>query len=106
MFKGLRENWKQLKSSDPGRRFQDLYEIRQQKGRSKVVRVLTLAVALVLIVLGPIAGLIPGPGGIVIFALGLALLAGESRRAAKAIDTCEVKLRSWWQQARAHWKRS
>ncbi|HTF88151.1 MAG TPA: PGPGW domain-containing protein [Planctomycetota bacterium] len=106
MFKNMRENWKQLKSADPGRRFQDLYETRQKKQRSKLARVFTLAIAVVLIIVGPIAGLIPGPGGIVIFAVGLALLAGESRIAARAIDRCEEKLRSWWQHARASWKRS
>ena len=43
-----------------------------------VVRVLLLVAGVVLLVLAPIVGLLPGPGGIFVFAGGLALLLRSS----------------------------
>jgi hypothetical protein len=107
VFRNLRANWKRLRRGVPGRRFQDLHESRKREhGRSRTARVLTLAGAGVLIALGPIVGLIPGPGGILVFAIGVALLARELRPAARALDWCEPKLRAAWHAVKRAWKRS
>ncbi len=43
------------------------------------VRLCLLVVGLVLIGIAPLVGIVPGPGGVVVFALGLALVLQNSR---------------------------
>lgn len=107
MFASQREDWDRLKSGSPGRRFEDLYEARHaRKGRSTAVRAITLVAGVVLTLVGPIVGLIPGPGGIVVFAVGVGLLACELRPAARALDWCEPRLRAGWKRVKRTWKRA
>ena len=106
MFDALRNDWRRVKRGVPGRRFQDVYEVRQKRKKQGWSRAFWLALGGVLVVLGPIAGLVPGPGGIVVLLLGLALLARELRPAAQALDWCEQKLRKGWNPARKRWSQS
>ena len=63
------------------------------------------ALGVVLILVGPVVGLVPGPGGILVFGLGLALLATEVRPAAKSLDWLEPRLRSGGRRAQRFWSR-
>ncbi len=57
---------------------------------------LSAVAAVALIVAGPVVGLIPGPGGLVVLVFGVALLAAEFRPAAQLLDWLESKLRVIW----------
>jgi hypothetical protein len=92
MFPGLKEQWRRLREDPPGQRFRKRYERRKSERRSPFMRVAWTVVALLLIVAG-IAGIpLPGPG-IVLIAVGLAVLAEESRVIAKLCDRIEVAIR-------------
>lgn len=86
--------WNGFKNSQPGHRFQDFYEKRQQDRQDGNIwrRVLFVGLGLCLSIGGIILLGMPGPGLLVI-ALGLALVAGESRRMARALDWLEPLLR-------------
>lgn len=107
MLRELRDDWRCLRRGTPGRRFQDAYRRRRQGGgRSSAYRVLTLVAGVVLTVAGPIAGVVPGPGGIVLFLLGVALLASEVRPAARLLDWCEPRARTGARRMKQAWGRS
>lgn len=55
------------------------------------------AVGLVLILLSPVAGVIPGPGGIIVFAIGLAMVLKTSRWAKRRY----VRFKRWQPKAGA-----
>jgi hypothetical protein len=108
VLESLRSNWRILKSGRPGSRFQDLrrHRRRQKGGGSKASRVFLIGLGIVLVLLGPVAGLVPGPGGIVVFGAGAALLASESMLVARFLDWCEPRLRRMWSRVRKIWSRT
>ena len=107
MIERTKENWRQLKESDPGQRFQDRYTRRQETShgqwdkRSVINIVLGIAIALVGLLLIPA----PGPGFIVAF-LGLGLLGSEFAPIARALDWAEVKARAVADWAKEVWERA
>ena len=56
-------------------------------------RLRNVLLGVVLMLAGPVLGLVPGPGGLVVFALGLALVATGSRTVARLLDRLECRLR-------------
>src|SRR5688572_14423689 len=82
----LKEEWKRLKQGKPGSRFRDLYEARRKQRRHPWSRVLFIATGVVLVAVGAVAGLIPGPGGVVFVTVGVALIARELETAARVLD--------------------
>ncbi len=52
-------------------------------GRSEHIRLCLFGLGIVLVALAPIVGLLPGPGGVFVFAGGLALMLKNSRWAKK-----------------------
>jgi hypothetical protein len=106
MLDALRADWRRLKNGESGRRFSEVHRARRAREKHSWTRVAWLVLAGVLIALGPLAGLIPGPGGIFVLLLGLALLARELRAVARALDWSEPRLRRAWQRVRHGWKRS
>jgi putative transmembrane protein PGPGW len=87
----LKSSWNDLASSPPGKRFQNRYEKKQQDGQSRG-RVVKLVAAGLLLAIGIVLLVVPGPGSLVIV-LGAALLAEESKRVARGLDEMEVKVR-------------
>lgn len=106
MLGTLRSDLRRLRRGRPGQRFQDVHEARRGSSRPRWPRYLWLALGCVLVALGPLAGLVPGPGGIVVFLLGALLLARELRGAAQALDWAELRLRRGWRWTRARWSRA
>lgn len=95
MFSGLREYWSRLEDGRPGERFRGLYRYRRERrkdgqGRSRAI---VTGLGILLILIGAGFGWLPGPGGFLAF-LGVALVAAESRSAARALDWTELRLRS------------
>lgn len=102
----FRKLWNQLKNSPPGRRFITFYEARQkQRGSESPWQRPVYVAAGVVLTLGGIVLLgMPGPGLLVV-ALGLALIAGEFAFMARILDKAELLLRSWAEAGAALWKR-
>ena len=76
----------------PGRRFSDHYA-RQRRARSLLARALAMTAAAVLLLLGSIMLVTPGPG-VLTLVLGAALVASQSHRAAHGLDRLELALRA------------
>ncbi len=91
--KRIQRTWAELKAARPGRRFREHYKRRNRSTHHGAIhKTVTILAGGGLIVVG-IAGLVlPGPGTLAI-ALGGALVATESYRAATALDVMEIHVR-------------
>ena len=103
MFDKLRRYWRQLKAGRPGKRFQVQYEAQQKSRRPAWARPVWIAGGTVLIAVGVVALPAPGPG-ILVIAFGAALIARESRIAARVLDWIELRLREVWTWAGNAWE--
>ena len=95
MIQRTKENWRRLKESRPGRRFQDHhYRHQHQDGRCRSsFQVIFTVVGGVMVVGGGLVAVPePGPGWLIIL-LGLVMIAGESLSFARFADRAEIKLR-------------
>src|SRR5215217_6586484 len=97
MFEKSKENWRRLRESEPGHRYQDRYHQRQQsrRGRFSPTAVALIVVGILILLLGGVVSVtVPVPGvGWLIILLGLGMFAGESKLIARLLDRVEVKLR-------------
>ena len=102
----VRKYWRELQQGRPGHRFQSRYErTRRAEHRSGAgLRILLVVLAFVLIAIGVILLVIPGPG-IPFLLLGGGLLATESQSVARFMDWCEVRGRRVAAWGARHWKR-
>jgi len=87
----LDECWRCLRNGSPGSRFLWLHEQRQVRQDREASAAWMLG-GLILVCVGLILLVAPGPGLLVI-AAGVFLLARESRQAARSFDRCEVHCR-------------
>lgn len=87
-------SWQLLWRDAPGHRFARRYERLRGSGRSPALRALRAVFGLALILVGAVFMVLPGPGIVPVVA-GLALLAGDSPRVARALDRAELWLRGW-----------
>lgn len=95
----IREYAAQLKQGEPGHRFLELYEFRQQDPPTTAVRMGLWAAAVVLIVGGAAIGWLPGPGGFIAI-FGVAIIAMEFRGVAVVLD----RLEQWGRDTWARWR--
>lgn len=102
----FRRYWRELQQGRPGHRFRSRYErTRKAERRSGAgQRILLVALAFVLIAIGAILLVIPGPG-IPFLLLGGGMLATESQSVARFMDWCEVKGRQGVAWGKRRWKR-
>jgi uncharacterized protein (TIGR02611 family) len=108
MIQRAKENWRRLKESRPGRRFQDHhYRHQHQDGRGRSsFQVIFNVVGGVMVVGGGLVA-VPGPGpGWLIILLGLVMIAGESLSFARFADRAEIKLRRLARRVAAVWAAS
>jgi hypothetical protein len=107
MLSRLKRQWCNLKTGHPGRRFQERYKRnkRMRAGKSDPRRFVTPVVGVILLALGVVFCVIPGPG-LPLVLCGAMLLAERSRPIASAMDWTELKLRAvigglkgWWHHA-------
>lgn len=107
MLKALGKQTQTFRRSPPGQRFEARYRA-AQKGEDKhavVWQVVRIVIALVAIVVGVLASLVPGvPGFVFIIAAG-ALLAAESLVIARGLDRAEVKLRAMGSALKRRWRK-
>lgn len=85
-------SWRTLWRDPPGRRFQNRYERTRNYGPLR--RALVLAGGGALVVAGIVLMPLPGPG-ILVAIVGGAVMAGQSRRMAQALDKAELRVRRW-----------
>ena len=102
MLSALREQWHELKSLPPGKRFQSFHRKQEKKGIG--VKIAYAALSVVLFGLGVLFAFIPGPA-VVFFALCAAALAAQSGWIARQLDRGEVKGRQVAHRLRDRWKR-
>ena len=107
MLQRWKREWNSFKKLPPGQRFQRRYQQQQRRPESKSVwrRALWIGGALASLALGIVLMFIPGPA-VVFFALSAALIANQSRSAARALDWLELRLRALYGQARDLWRES
>lgn len=91
----IRQYAQKLRGGRPGRRFQDLYEFREEDPPATAVRVGLWLVAVLLIGGGAAIGWLPGPGGFIAI-FGLAIVAMEFRSVAVILDRLERLARDAW----------
>ena len=99
--------WRSFSRGRPGKRFQDRYRRRQERGYGQwgVRRVFNLTLGILIVAVSAVGGLLPGPGwGTAI--IGFALIAGEFLPAARLLDRVELQLRGFWQFVRDIWGHS
>jgi hypothetical protein len=106
MFAKFQHQWQALRTSRPGHRFRDRYERNQSSkdGLKLFWRVVRIAVAAGLVVVGLGFMFIPGPATL-FFVIAAALLATDSLPLAKLLDWTEVKTRRLGARARRRWRR-
>jgi len=107
MLGGLKQQWQAFRRSRPGHRFEHRHE-RSRKRRAsqpRYLRVLKPFVAIILIAVGVVLCIIPGPG-IPFIIVGAGLLGDEWRPLAQVLDWLEIRIRKvvtcgkhWWKQA-------
>src|SRR5215217_323529 len=105
MIQRAKENWRRLKESRPGGRFQDHhYPHQHQDGRGRSsFQVIFNVVGAVMVVGGGLVA-VPGPGtGWLIILLGLVMIAGELLSFARFADRAEIKLRRLARRVAAVW---
>lgn len=107
MNQRLGKSWRQFRESEPGRRFQDRYERRQnaESGKLDPRKILNVALGIALILAGLFMVIFPGPGWLTVF-LGLGFIAGEFRPVARFMDRLEVWARELLQKAARFWSNS
>lgn len=106
MWESAKQNWRQLKKSPPGRRFQDRYHRSQETNQNEHrARKLAKMGSGLIIAAGGVF-LMPAPGpGLLVFFFGASLLAGEFLLVARFMDWLEVRLRRSIDWAHAVWRR-
>lgn len=103
----MQKSWRTFKASRPGHRFRDRYRRNQAKegGWLDPRRLFYVVGGLVLAAGSLVFGVLPGPGTLTFF-LGLAMIAGEFRSVARALDWAEVKARELLRWSRRTWRSS
>lgn len=106
-FTRLKENWRRLKQGRPGSRFLDCFHYKQQLRHKygPIYRRIDIGLGLTTAVFGLVMVPAPGPGWIIVFC-GMALLAGESEKTARAMDTGEKYLRGVRARIKRSWRQA
>jgi hypothetical protein len=107
MISELKRSWGELKKGQPGHRFQERAKRNRNKrsSQSGIARWAKLTAGILLLLIGVVLCLIPGPG-LPLILVGAALLAERSLTIARGLDWAELKIRKiirwakgWWRQA-------
>jgi hypothetical protein len=88
-----KKSWAELKRGKPGKRFQERYKRKNPGGKRSGKKLATLILGFIVFAAGLFFLPAPGPG-IIIVALGAALIAQASLLGARALDWCELKIRA------------
>ena len=89
----MKERWRALRSAPAGERFQRRFHARRLVRKRGLSRVLAIFGGTAVLVAGAVMLVAPGPG-ILVFALGAALVAEESLWMARLLDRSELRIRN------------
>lgn len=103
MLRALKGRLRQFMTVPSGRRFRAVYERRHQRPHL-LRRIVTIGAGLALVAVGVLLLVLPGPG-LLVAAMGAALLAEESLTVARALDALDVRMTRLWRRWRA-WRRA
>lgn len=102
----VRELWHRFNSGRPGHRFQDHYDkVARRPNRPWWQRALKIVAAVAALAIGLVEIVFPGPA-VFFLAVGGALLATESRTAARVMDWADVRVRKVYRFLRDRWRRA
>ena len=99
------QSWDRFAHTTPGRRFQERYRRMQERKGSAWKRCALVCGGVLLVLVGLFFCAVPGPG-IPILAVGLALIAQESKALARGLDKAELRLRRMWANYRGRGSRT
>jgi hypothetical protein len=85
----MKQSWQRFEASKPGRRFQERYRRRQERGWRDPGKLFFLVGGLVIAPGSLLLGVLPGPGTLTFF-VGLGMIAGEFRPVARLLNWAEV----------------
>lgn len=99
----LRAQSKKFREATAGRRFEERYERRREKmGKVPLwLRIIYVCVGILLLLVGVVFAFLPGPA-VLFYAVGLGLLANESRWLARRLDAGE----RWGRRIWARWRKA
>lgn len=103
MLARLKRSWRTFADAEPGDRFRQRYDARRRKSHSTLSGVLRTLGGMLLVFIGAVLMVIPGPG-IPFVALGAALIAQQFKWAATAADKLELFGRRVLDQAKRLWR--
>jgi hypothetical protein len=105
MLDQVKRTWRAFRRSQPGYRFQERYNRRQQttSGPFDPKHLLYLVGGIAIIIVGVLVAPIPGPGGVIAL-LGLALIGSEFLPIARVLDWGELRLRDLVRWGRMLWR--
>jgi len=89
----VRQRWRALKSAPAGQRFQQRFHARRLVRKRGFSRAVAIFGGLAVLLAGAVMLVAPGPG-ILVFAMGAALLAEESLWMARLLDSSELRIRN------------
>lgn len=104
MFDALKKEWRRIKSSEPGRRFQDQFERKKDQEQRPWKKPLMICVGVTIIAAGIFFLPMPGPGFLIIL-VGAAMVARQSLVMARFLDWSEVRLRRLFGRLRELWRK-
>lgn len=106
MLNNLKRQWRALRKSRPGHRFEDRYDrIKKSADQNKIgARLVRFIVALISLVIAVVFTVFPGPS-LIFYVISGAMLASESLRLARWLDHLEVWGRKAWNWARRHFRK-
>jgi len=101
MFESIKAGWREFADQLPGDRFQQRYRRSRNPHvrRGTIRRIVALAIGTMLVAIGLMMLVLPGPGVLVII-IGLGFFAEESLWLAKWLDAWELWLRRAWARFR------
>jgi hypothetical protein len=107
MIKKTKKSWRRFTASKPGHRFQARYRRQQASEQGwRDPRKLFYVLGGLIIALSSLAfGVLPGPGTLTFF-VGVGMIAGEFRPAARLLDWAEVRVRKFGRWVGGLWRSS
>ena len=100
MWDQLKRGYRELKNDEPGMRFVNAHDRWRSHTQGYVATILVVGIGLLLILGGAFLGFVPGVPGVVLAALGFALIGTRFRRVAVWMDWIEAKIRKLWRRCR------
>lgn len=97
MFESWKRHGRDFMAARSGTRFQQRFRQRLQRSTWRVL--LSMALGIVLVPVGVVMLVLPGPGLLVLMIAG-ALIAGESLVAARALDRVDLAVSRTWSRLR------